>query len=330
MAEGSTDLVPRTPAPGSALWRHFGDARAGLFGPHALLLQVMHPVVDAGVKQHSRFKTEPFARLFETVRSMTTLVYGGADGAAAESRRLRALHRAIRGVDSEGSRYHSLDPEAWAWVYATLVKGAMDAQQRFGRKVPAETVERYYREARELGMVLGVRAKDLPEDWAGFEAYFDRMVETRLRDTESAHDVLRFLRELPKPFFVPRFLWNFVTWPIVVLIDVVTVQTLPETVRAKLGLAWAEWKEELLLWSMAAAKIVSAIVPRFFFYFGARVIGYLNGRIVLRRERKAFAALAAQARDEGAKELGVPSPDSAARSRPEGDADAVNPQRVSP
>ncbi|MBC7171641.1 MAG: DUF2236 domain-containing protein, partial [Polyangiaceae bacterium] len=110
MADGSLDIVPRTPAPGSALWRHFGDARAALFGPRALLLQVMHPVVDAGVRQHSRYKTEPFARLFETVRSMATLVYGGPDGAGAESRRLRELHKKIRGVHEDGSRYHSLDP----------------------------------------------------------------------------------------------------------------------------------------------------------------------------------------------------------------------------
>ena len=80
-----------------------------------------------GVLQHSDFKQHPFRRLIGTVRSMSTLVYGGSEATAAESRRLRALHRSIRGVDAEGKRYHSLDPAAWTWVYATLVKGSLDA-----------------------------------------------------------------------------------------------------------------------------------------------------------------------------------------------------------
>jgi len=289
----ATALVPRTPEPGTALYRHFGDARAMLFGPHALLLQVMHPVVDAGVLQHSNYKTQPFKRLIGTVRSMATIVYGGPDGAAAESRRLRKLHREIKGVDKQGNRYHSLDPEAWAWVYATLVKGSIDAQLRYGRQLKKPLLEEYYRQARELGLVIGIRPQDLPDDWDAFEKYFETTIETKLRETQSGHDVLRFIRQPPAPFFIPDFIWETVTSPIGWVIRLITVATLPETVRERMEIRYQRWEKEIFMWMVAAGKIVSFLTPQFFFYFGTRVVGYLNGRLVLYRERRESKELAA-------------------------------------
>lgn len=286
----STALVPRAPAKGSSLHRHFGDARAGLYGPHALLLQVMHPVIDAGVLQHSQFKTEPFKRFYTTMKSMATLVYGGAEGSAAECRRLRNLHKTIRGIDKDGQRYHSLDPEAWTWVYATLVKGSIDAQQRYGFPFESDVLDEYYREARELGMLLGVRPQDLPEDWSGFEKYCATMIETKLVATESARDVLAFLGNLPRPFFVPKVLWRAATWPIAWFIRFITVATLPTNVRTKLELTWTDGQEDLYLWMVAAGKIVSFFTPQFFFTFGTRVAGFVYGRMLLRQERRQMAA----------------------------------------
>lgn len=286
MTAPDAPLVARAPKPGSVLHRHFGDARAGLFGPHALLLQVMHPVIDAGVRQHSRFKKEPFSRFYETARSMATIVYGGDEGSAAECRRLRKMHVAIRGVDDDGRRYHALDPEAWAWVYATLVKGSMDSQFTFGPGVNRATLETYYREARELGLSLGVRVQDLPESWTDFESYFDTMIAERLVATESARDVLAFLGELPKPFFVPRFVWRPLTWPVAWTIRFVTTGTLPAALRERLGLSWSTSEERWLERLKTLATLVSFVTPQTLLVAGTRVVGFLNARRVLRLEAR--------------------------------------------
>lgn len=273
--------------PGSVLFRHFGDARAGLFGPRALLLQVMHPVIDVGVRQHSRFKEEPFSRFYETARSMATILYGGDEGSAAECRRLRKMHATIRGVDDAGERYHALDPEAWTWVYATLVKGSIDSQFTFGPGITRPTLETYYREARELGLVLGVRERDLPSTWAEFETYFDAMIANRLVATESARDVLAFLGELPKPFFVPRALWRPLTSPLAWAIRFVTRGTLPVALRERLGLSWSETEARWLERLKVLATLVSFVTPQLALIAGTRVAGYVNARRVLRRQARA-------------------------------------------
>ncbi|MCL2770437.1 MAG: oxygenase MpaB family protein, partial [Solirubrobacterales bacterium] len=44
------------PHPGTIAWRHGSDARVLLGAGCALLLQVAHPTVAAGVEEHSNFQ----------------------------------------------------------------------------------------------------------------------------------------------------------------------------------------------------------------------------------------------------------------------------------
>ena len=62
--EEAAELVPH---PGSAVWRHAGDARLLATAGYALLLQVSHPTVGAGVSEHSDFKADPWGRLLRTL-----------------------------------------------------------------------------------------------------------------------------------------------------------------------------------------------------------------------------------------------------------------------
>src|SRR5437588_236302 len=73
------------PGPGSLTWRCASDTRGVLLAPAALILQVAHPVVGAGVFEHSTFRTDPWVRLARTVRSVNRLVFASAPTAAAES-----------------------------------------------------------------------------------------------------------------------------------------------------------------------------------------------------------------------------------------------------
>src|SRR5437763_9032721 len=105
---------------GTATWKYFGDFRDALLAGQVLVLQVAHPVVAAGVRDHSGYRDDPWTRLMRTTASLSVYIYGGPVAARYEADRLRTLHRRFHGVDEAGRRYHALDPHAYAWVHATL------------------------------------------------------------------------------------------------------------------------------------------------------------------------------------------------------------------
>src|SRR4051794_20825301 len=109
-AEEAPALVPQ---PGSPAWRIAGDARLLAGAGYALLLQVAHPVVGAGVAEHSDYRRDPWNRLWRTLDFVNLSVFGGPEAAADVGRRTRALHTRIKGVRPDGERYHALEPEAF-------------------------------------------------------------------------------------------------------------------------------------------------------------------------------------------------------------------------
>ena len=125
--EGGRELVL---GPDSLSWNVLGDARIYFAAGFALVLQVAHPTVGSGVRDHSTFQQDPWGRLLRTMDYLNLLAYGGSE-AVAVGRRLRELHKPIKGINTDGSRYHALEPEAYAWVHATLIEGAIAAHLRF-------------------------------------------------------------------------------------------------------------------------------------------------------------------------------------------------------
>lgn len=250
---------------GSALYRHFGDSRAGFFAVRALLLQVMHPDVGAGVTEHSDFKNEAWKRLTETVMSLANWVYGGERGSMLEAARLRELHVRIAGTRPDGERYAALNPSPWAWVFATLLKGSLDAQQYFGRRLKPELLEEIYQEGRELGALMGVRPHDLPETYPEFEAYFDDMCTNTLRRTQASDEVLDFILHVsrPKPlWFVPRFLWRIIAWFPAWLALIVTAGTLTPELRSRLELTWSRFDAAVLATFRGIVRALTFLLPQ--------------------------------------------------------------------
>ena len=83
--------------PHSVLRRTSGEAVLLLSGGRALLLQIAHPLVAAGVAEHSRFQQDPMGRLDRTLDTMMAMVVGSGRQADAALRRLRAVHIPVRG-----------------------------------------------------------------------------------------------------------------------------------------------------------------------------------------------------------------------------------------
>jgi uncharacterized protein (DUF2236 family) len=74
-----------------------------LLGGHAaLLMQVAHPLVAAGVDQHSDFRHHPLARLFRTLDTTLATVFGSGPAAARALRRIDRRHVPVHGVAADG------------------------------------------------------------------------------------------------------------------------------------------------------------------------------------------------------------------------------------
>lgn len=263
MTSSRTPEVPvRAPRRGGYAWRYFGDMRSTLMAPQLLLLQVAHPTVGAGVHDHSNFRDDPWGRLWRTLLSLSTVIYGGQEAATAEGRRLLEVHADMKGLDSSGRRYHALHPDAYHWVHATLVRAPVQAQSLFGPGMTAQERELYYQEMRGVGRVWGIKPQHLPEDWDSFVEYYDDMVENRLELNSSVDDVMAELSKPAKPFpWLPTVLW----WPLATLAAryarLVTVGTLPEGLRGRLELPWSGRDERALGRFAGLVRTLTALVP---------------------------------------------------------------------
>jgi uncharacterized protein (DUF2236 family) len=75
------ELPALVPPPGSITWRKAGDVRLMGSAGYALLLQVAHPTVGAGVAQFSHFQSDPWGRLSRTLDYVNGTIYGGPESA---------------------------------------------------------------------------------------------------------------------------------------------------------------------------------------------------------------------------------------------------------
>jgi len=171
--------------PESVVWRVDREAAVFLGAGRALLLQLAHPWVAAGIAEHSRTLSDPIARFHRTFDVMFTLVFGSLDQALAAARRLHRRHSVVQGSLPEptgryaaGARYHANDAAALRWVHATLVDTALLAHDLMLPPLTSAERERYYGETRQLGAMFGLRDEEIPPDWAAFSSYRDGMLHS--------------------------------------------------------------------------------------------------------------------------------------------------------
>ncbi len=269
---------------GTAAWKYFGDFRDALLAEQVLVLQVAHPVVAAGVRDHSDYAADPWTRLMRTVASLSIYVYGGESGARVEAARLRALHRTFTGI-ADGRRYSALDPAAYAWVHATLVKAPVDAQRFFGQPLSISELSEYYAQMRDIGRMLGVRERDLPRDWAEFERYYDAMV-AGFGGNPAIEQLFETIRTTPKPVkWLPDSWWRGLQRGQMFLVR----GTLPPSLREALGLQWTDADQRRFERFSACVRIASTPIPAWVRTAPMRWVGKLN--VWLRAHPKVYRAL---------------------------------------
>jgi uncharacterized protein (DUF2236 family) len=253
------EIPALVPGPGSISRRMVGDARVMAGAGYALLLQVAHPTVGAGVTEHSQFKADPWGRLWRTLDYVTMTVYGGAKMAAATGRRLREMHKQIRGVKPDGGHYSALEPEAYAWVHATLALTAVEVIPRFVHPLRRDQVEEFWAEWRRLGRVVGVRERDMPLGYGAFREYCSQMMSERLERTDAVDDLLMTLRgPVPAPPFIGSRTWAALRPLALHELRGPSLWLLGPRLRERFGVRWSRTQE---LEARAMARASRAATP---------------------------------------------------------------------
>jgi uncharacterized protein (DUF2236 family) len=242
--------------PGSEAWRLDREAMLLLgAGPRALLMQLAHPAVAAGVAEHSDFRADPWRRLDGTLRSYLRIIYGSTAAARDEIRRLHRMHASIRGAG-----YAATDPELALWVHATLVDSTIAVNDAWAGPLDRDRAARFHDEMRPIGRAFGIPDGLLPADLDAFERYVadqvgpDGPVQVGGVARELASAVLRpplpgLLARLPMD---PR-LYAWTLWPAIGL--------LPGDIRRGYGLAWGPRERAISAWLVAGWRAWSAVLP---------------------------------------------------------------------
>ncbi|MFI9628456.1 oxygenase MpaB family protein [Streptomyces sp. NPDC052042] len=261
------DVDPVPPPPGGVLWGISGDIRALLMLPAAFTLQVAHPAVAAGVDEYSVYRTDPWGRGERSLRSLQLWVYGGEE-AAVEGRRLRRLHRTVRGVDGRGRRYHALSPATYAWVHATGFPVYQHAARYLLRPLTEAQERALYREWLQVGRVLGINDRDMPQTIEEFWPYFHRTLAEEIERTVVVEDLIATDRPVPPPDRGPwplrpvlRALWPVLLPPLARFRRFVTIGLMPPDAREAIGLEWTDAQERRLRRLGAVVRWVVPVLP---------------------------------------------------------------------
>ena len=238
--------------PRSVSWRIDRELVVLAGGSCALLMQAAHPSVAAGVAQHSDYATDPFGRLFRTLTSSFSVVFGTLADANATLHRVNAIHAAVRGQRADGVAYSALDPEALLWVHATLVDTALRVYARFVAPISPDDAQRYHEESARVAVALGVPADTIPAELDDLRDWMDSMVASgAVRVTPEARVIARTV--LYPTRFPPRLAWDAA--------HLVSIATLRPELRRQYGIPWSAARERGMDRIAAASRAALPWIP---------------------------------------------------------------------
>ncbi len=277
--------------PDTVTWRVNREAVLLLGGGRALLMQVAHPLVAAGVAAHSDFQRQPLQRLWRTLDAMLTITFGGAADAMRAVHGIERIHARVHGVlDGDvgpfrrGTPYDAKDPQLLLWVHATLVDTALQVYRLCVQPLSAHDERRYYDESKVVGRLLGVPNALLPPTLAAFREYVDGVVNGKLLAVGPAS------RDIAASILSPPVATALK--PVFGVANAFTVGLLPPVLRARYGWRWDAGRE-------AAFRLLVATIRR--------LLSHLPGAVrYLPHARR--AALLEQTPPRSAQRDGEPSP----------------------
>jgi uncharacterized protein (DUF2236 family) len=247
--------------PPESIIRRLGNAPVVpiLGGGPAVLLQMAHPLVAAGVVEHSDYRHDLWRRLFRTLGALYLIAFGTKAEAERAGEAVQSVHARVQGTTKTrlgrfpaGTPYSADAPELMLWVHATLVEASLTIYHRLVHELSSDDQDRYYREMALVARLFGTPADILPRSLAAFRDYFRDQVESEtIAVTAPARDVASVVLEAPLPA------------PLRVLVPAHRLSTaglLPPRLRAEYGLAWSALHELALDLAARSLRVTAAPV----------------------------------------------------------------------
>jgi uncharacterized protein (DUF2236 family) len=244
-------------APDSMICRIENEAVVMLGGGYAILLQLAHPFIAAGVDDYSRFQAEILDRLYRTVLFLHRLVFDDRQSARQALRNFHHMHQNITGqlkhrtnrlpADTE---YSGIDPEAKLWVYASFIDTSLRAYQRFVKPLSREERNDFHQDCLLLARLLEIPDPIVPDTPDDFDMYMKNMLSGDTLEVTATAKHLAQNVIYPEVGFFPRLS--------AVLLRFVTAGFLPARFRKDFGLNWSR-KHEFVFNSLS--KVIRFLRP---------------------------------------------------------------------
>lgn len=221
-------------------------------GGRALVMQLAHPAVAAGVAEHSDFPQRALVRLRRTLDLSLAVVYGSQGEAQAAAERIRAVHDRVRG-SLDGVDYRATDPALLLWVHATLIDSTLEVYARFVGPIPSAARRRYYEETKVSAGLLGIPDDVLPADLDAFEAYLRGMLAgDELRATPSGQRLVSGVLRPPVPMALR---------PAAAVARLITLQLLPGPIRDLFHLRVGPGSRLLTGLAEGSSRLLLPVIP---------------------------------------------------------------------
>jgi uncharacterized protein (DUF2236 family) len=227
-----------------------------LGGGTAVLLQVAHPLVAAGVAQHSDYHEDLWSRLARTLRALYLITFGTKAEADRAGAAVQAVHAHVDGTIPvalgpfpAGTPYSACDPELMLWVHATLVEASLSVYKRFERRLSPDEQERYYQDMALVAQIFGTQTEVIPRTLAEFRDYFAAQIASpTITVTALAAEIAAVILDAPLPA------------PLRMLAPahrLATAAQLPPRIRSEYGLRWTPLHELALPVAASAVKLTT-------------------------------------------------------------------------
>ena len=230
----------------------------------ALLLQLAHPLIAAGVAEHSTFRgsaAQSFSRLGDTVGAMLAISFGTPDEHQRAIAAIRSIHRRVHGTLRQGrgrfpagTPYSAEDSDLLIWVHATLIESIVLAYDRLVEPLTPAERDRYCLESAAVVIELGARADAVPTSWAAIDEYLRGMYASgRIAVAEDA-------RSLAAALLCPfgNIIGRRMVAPVMSLI---AAGQLPDAMRVDYGFSWSHRRATRFTRLMHLLRMLRRLAP---------------------------------------------------------------------
>ncbi len=244
--------------PQSTIWQVDRELALLLGGGRALLMQLAHPKVAAGVSQHSNFRDDPLGRLYRTMSAMWSIVFDQVAQARTALERVSNVHERVHGTvppgepSHGGMAYDAFEQDLLLWVHATLIDSAMSAYELLVKPLPAKERSRYYEDSKKLAQLFEIDDAHVPPSLPEFNAYMKTMlagpaIAVGPTAKALARDIL-----YPRPWFLR---------PGGPLFRLITAGLLPQRLRQDYEIRWDNRREKHFRFAAASVRHLLPLVP---------------------------------------------------------------------